>query len=104
MSDIDGQKVRWAEYIKELYMVNPQSQQLPTSGLRIVNADSLINERLPSLYEVGEDVEKLMAGKAIAIYTISAKHAVLTATLFDWKRGQVVRKWKGRENRYDRIN
>ncbi|MEL6802745.1 MAG: reverse transcriptase domain-containing protein, partial [Bacteroidota bacterium] len=120
VSDMDGQRTRWAEYFEQLYTVDPPSEQLRTDGLRAVDADPPIDEAPPSLDEVREAVARLRGGKAAGVCSISAEllkaggeavtrglHAVLTAVWQsgtippDWKRGLVVPIWKGKGDRQD---
>merc|ERR1712035_263168 len=99
VSDMDGQRARWAEYFEQLYMVDPPSRQLLTTGLETLEVDPPMNETPPSLDEVREAVAKLRGGKAPGICTISAEllkaggeamihglHAVLTAV---WQSGTI---------------
>ena len=44
VSDVDGQKVRWAEYFEQLFKVNPPSEQLQTTGLQVMDVDPPIND------------------------------------------------------------
>ena len=120
VSDMDGQRARWAEYFEQLYMVDPPSRQLTTTGLETLEADPPIDETPPSLDEVREAVARLRGGKAPGVCNISAEllkaggeamihglHAVLTAVWQsgtippDWKRGLVVPIWKGKGDRQD---
>ncbi|KAG0718623.1 Transient receptor potential channel pyrexia [Chionoecetes opilio] len=120
VSDMDGQMVRWAEYFEQLFTVDPPTEQLHTTGLQAVDADTPIDETAPSLDEVREAVAKLRGGKAAGICNISAEllkhggeamirglHAVLTVVWQsgtippDWKRGLVVPIWKGKGDRQD---
>ncbi|KAG0721937.1 hypothetical protein GWK47_045438 [Chionoecetes opilio] len=52
VSDMDGQMARWAEYFGQLFMVDPPTEQLHTTGLQAVDADPPIDETAPSLDEV----------------------------------------------------
>ena len=120
VSDMDGQRARWAEYFEQLYMVDPPSRQLTTTGLETLETDPPIDETPPSLDEVREAVARLRGGKAPGVCNISAEllkaggeamihglHAVLTAVWQsgtippDWKRGLVVPIWKGKGDRQD---
>ena len=120
VSDMDGQRARWAEYFEQLYMADPPSGQLPVAGLQMAEANPPIDEAPPSLDEVREAVARLRGGKAPGVCNISAEllkaggeamtrglHAVLTAVWQsgtippDWKRGLVVPIWKGKGDRQD---
>ena len=91
VSDTDGQMARWAEYLEQLFKVNPPSGWLQTTGLQVMDADLPINEAAPSIVEFEESLTKLRGGKAV-ICNINAElfksgdesmihglHAVLTA-------------------------
>ena len=71
VSNMDRQRARWAEYFQQLYMADPPSGQLPTTGLQVADADPSIDESPPSLDEVREAVVKLRGGKAPGICNIS---------------------------------
>ena len=73
MSAADGQMTHWAEYLKQLFKVNPPSRQLQTTSLQMVDVDPPINETAPSLDEVKETVTRLRGGKAAGICNISAE-------------------------------
>ncbi|KAG0717717.1 Craniofacial development protein 2 [Chionoecetes opilio] len=73
VSDMDGQMARWAEYFGQLVTVDPPTEQLHTTGLQAVDADSPIDETAPSLDEVREAVAKLRGGKAAGVCNISAE-------------------------------
>ncbi|KAG0717135.1 Craniofacial development protein 2 [Chionoecetes opilio] len=45
VSDMDGQKVRWAEYFGQLFTVDPPNEQLHTTGLQAVDADPPIDKK-----------------------------------------------------------
>ncbi|KAG0726185.1 LINE-1 retrotransposable element ORF2 protein [Chionoecetes opilio] len=83
VSDVDGQMARWAEYFGQLFTVDPQTEQLHTTGLH---------------------AELLKAGGEAMIRGL---HAVLTAVWQsgtippDWKRGLVAPIWKGKGDRQD---
>merc|ERR1712035_27581 len=115
VSDMDGQRARWAEYFGQLYMAEPPSRPLSAAGVEIATADPPVDEAPPSLAEVREAVNKLKGRKAAGICNISAEmlkaggeamihglHAVLSAVWQsgtippDWKRGLVVPIWKGK--------
>ncbi|KAG0729261.1 Retrovirus-related Pol polyprotein from type-2 retrotransposable element R2DM [Chionoecetes opilio] len=100
VSDMDGQMARWAEYLGQLFTVDPPTEQLHTTGLQAVDADPPIDETAPSLDEVREAVAKLKGGKAAGVCNISSEllkaggeamirglHAVLTAV---WQSGKVL--------------
>ena len=120
VSDVAGQRARWAEYFGQLYMADPPTGQLQLAGLRTLVADPPIDVAVPSLAEVREAVAKLRGGKAPGVCNISVEllkgggdamirglHAVLTAVWHsgdippDWKRGLVVPIWKGKGSRQD---
>lgn len=120
VSDMDGQRARWAEYFEQLYMADPPNGQLPVAGLQMAEADPPIDEAPPSLDEVREAVARLRGGKAPGVCNISAEllkaggeamtrglHAVLTAVWQsgtfppDWTRGLVIPIWKGKGDRQD---
>lgn len=52
MSDIDGQRVRWAAYFEQLYKADPLSGQLLTIMLQIVDGDPPTGKTSPSLDEI----------------------------------------------------
>ena len=120
VSDMGGQLARWPEYFRQLFMVDPLSGRLQTTGLQMAQPDPPINEAPPSLDEVREAVSKLKGRKAAGVCNISVEllkaggeamihglHAVLTVVWHsciippDWKRGLVVPIWKGKGNRQD---
>ena len=115
----------WAEYLDQLFTVDPPSRQLQTAGLQTLDADPPIDETAPSIGDVKEAVAaKLRGGKAAAgICNIRAEllkaggeamirglHAVLTAVWHsdtippDWKTRWVIPIWKGKWDRQDCSN
>ena len=123
ISDIDGQRARWAEYFEQLYTADPPTGQLQLAGLGTLDADPPIDVAVPSLAEVREAVARLRGGGAPGVCNISAEllkaggeamihglHTVLTAVWHsgtvppDWKRGLVVPIWKGKGSRQDCCN
>ena len=102
VSDAAGQMACWAEYFKQLFMVNPPRGQLQNNGLRVM--DPPINKTVPFIDEVKEVVAGLRDGKPAGICNISAEllkareeamiyglHAVLIAV---WHLGIIPPDWK----------
>ena len=107
MSDANGQMVRWAAYVEQLFTVDPLRGQLQTGGLQMLGADTSIKETALSIDDVKKDVAKLK--KAAGFYNISVEllkaggeamvhelHAVLTAV---WHSGTIPSAWSSLSGR-----
>ena len=55
---------RWAEYLEQLFKVDPQSKHLQSAGLQTLDADPPIDETATSTDDVKDDVAKFRDGKA----------------------------------------
>ncbi len=64
VSDVGGQRTRWAEYFERLYMADPPTGQFQAAGLLTLDADPPIDEATPSLDEVRKAVADLRGEKA----------------------------------------
>ena len=57
----------WAEYLDQLFTVDPPSRQLLTAGWQTLDADPPFDKTAPSIGDVKEAVAKLRGGKAAGI-------------------------------------